>query len=426
MRIGIDASRANRELKTGTEWYSYYLIRAFASLDKDNEYILYCDKPLRNGLADLCPEYSGERLSEPEYDERGYQKLRSPHGNFKAKILHWPFKYFWTLGGLSLEMIFHKPDVLFVPSHVLPIFHPKRSIVTIHDVGFIKEAYLFAREEMGADTTRIKSLINSLVRVLSFGRYGANSFDYLRWSTSYALRNASQIISVSYFTKKELEANYKVDSDKIVVVHNGYPETAFQPIHDQEKIKQVLDNQGIEPPYFFYIGRLEKKKNVSTLVEAFAIFRDKYPDMKHKLVLVGNAGFGYDEIKYMTREFDIVDEVIMPGWLEEEYIPYLFAGATAFVFPSRYEGFGIPLVQAMAMGTPIAASRVSSIPEVAGEAAVYFHPDYALSIADAMYDLAAKPELVQANVAKGLTRAKMFSWEKCARLTLEIITSQKK
>jgi glycosyltransferase involved in cell wall biosynthesis len=427
MKIGIDVSRANKSHKTGTEWYAYYLVREFAQLDKLNEYILYTDAPLVGGLKDLNKDFvhdGSDTALSYEFDEKGYQILKSPHNNFKAKVLKWPFRYFWTLGGLSLEMLFNKPDVLFIPSHVLPIIHPKKSIVTIHDIGFVKDSSLFEKNEIGPEEFNFRTFINIFVRLFTFGKYGANSYDYLRWSTKYALDKASKIITVSYFTKTELIENYRFNQEKLAVVYNGYNKDLYRKIDDQNKIDRILEEQGVEQPYFFYIGRLEKKKNIAALIEAYAIMRDKYPDIKHKLVLIGDASFGFDEIKYMTREFDIVDDVIMPGWLDEDLIPYFYNGASAFVFPSKYEGFGIPLLQAMACEVPVAASRVSSIPEVLGEAAVYFHPDYSFSIAEAMHAVISDNDLRNSLIKKGLKRVGMFSWSKCAKETLDVITRE--
>ena len=133
MLIGIDASRANRSHRTGTEWYSYYLIRWLAKLDADNQYILFTDKPLVGGLLDLTTkQYNGSdykcRQDRADYDKEGYQIIKSPFNNFRAKILNWPFLYFWTQGRLSLEMILNKVDILFIPAHTLPIIHPKSRI----------------------------------------------------------------------------------------------------------------------------------------------------------------------------------------------------------------------------------------------------------------------------------------------------------
>ncbi len=422
MVIGIDASRANRDHKTGTEWYAYYLIREFALLDSKNEYILYSDASIKNGLLNLDKDNQADSNNKLVYDKDGYQILKSPHNNFKAKILSWPFKFFWTLGGLSLEVLFHKPDVLFIPSHVLPIVHPKKSVVTIHDIGFIKDSSLFAKDEIGPDIGIAKKIINIFAKIFTLGKYGANSFDYLRWSTKYALENAKKIIAVSHFTKHELLNCYKFDENKISVVHNGYNDYLYKEINDKEFLDGILKEYGIEQPYLFFIGRLEKKKNIAALIEAFAILRDKYKTLNYKLVLVGDASYGYDEIKYMMREFDLVNDVITPGWLSEDVLPYIYAGADAFIFPSKYEGFGIPLLQAMACGTPIAASRKSSIPEVAGDAAVYFNPEYSLSIAEAINDLLNDKKLSEGLSAKGLARVKNFSWKKCAKETLDVIT----
>ena len=152
MIIGIDASRANRCHKTGVEWYAYYLIRWLSKLDEKNEYILYTDQPLRGGLLDLTGEQykpNDDCCESVKYHKKGYQILKSSHNNFKAKILKWPFRYFWTQGRMSLEMIFNRPDILFVPSHTLPIIHPKRSVVTNHDVGFEKEGELYEGQKIG-------------------------------------------------------------------------------------------------------------------------------------------------------------------------------------------------------------------------------------------------------------------------------------
>jgi len=420
MIIGIDASRANRKHRTGTEWYAYHLIREFALQDKKNEYILYTDNPLRGGLLDLTKNDESEIENKIKYDNEGYQVLKSPHNNFKAKILKWPFKYFWTLGGLSLEMVFNKPDALFVPSHALPLVRPKKTLITIHDIGFLKDSSLFGIDEIGPDVFSFKKIISFFVRIFTLGKYGANSLDYLKWSTKYALKKASNVITVSEFSKKEIETFYKVKKGKLTVVHNGYDKKLYKKINNEEKLKFVLDNLGIEQPYIFYIGRLEKKKNTSALIEAYAIMRDRKIN-NHKLLLVGDASYGYDEAKYMTREFDLVDDIIMPGWLDEDIVPYLYNGASLFILPSKYEGFGIPLLQAMACGTPIIAANTSSIPEVAKDAAHYFNPDYSLSIADSMCEVLNKPELREKLIKNGYERVKEFGWGRTAKKTLDIL-----
>lgn len=425
MIIGIDASRANKGHKSGTEWYSYYLIRWLSKLDDKNQYILYTDKPLEGGLLDLSSDQfyeNSSNFSEIKYDKKGYQVLKSRHNNFKAKVLKWPFDYFWTQGRLSLEMLLHRPNILFVPAHTLPFIHPKRSIITIHDIGYEKQNQLYHENDIGPENKSIRRLMSFLVNVFTFGKYRANAIDYLKWSTEFGLRKADKILTISNYTKNDLIETYNTKPEKINVVHNGYNKFLYKKIDNKEKINTILEKYGLEQPYIFYIGRIEKKKNIPALIEAFAILRDKNRDIKHKLVLVGDASYGYDETKYMIREFDLVSEVIMPGWVSEVDVPFIYNGASVFVFPSFYEGFGIPLLQAMACGVPIAASDTTSIPEVVGDAALLFNPEFALSIADSLERIIKESDLREDIVKKGLERIKQFSWEKTAKETLDIIT----
>jgi len=430
MLIGIDASRANRSHKSGTEWYSYYLIRWLAKLDSKNQYILYTDSPLSGGLADLTSEQHVCDLripeSEPRFDVKGFQILKSRNNNFKAKVLNWPFNFFWTQGRLSLEMLFNKPDVLFIPAHTLPIIHPKKSLVTIHDIGFMRDKLLYGKDQIGPENTKGKKIINLFVKLFTRGKYGANSLDYNCWSTIYALKHSKKIITVSNFSKNELMDVFGNDcggrlSEKILVINNGYNKFLYKKITDNDKILEILDKYGIAKPYISYIGRLEKKKNTPALIEAFALLKENNKNISHKLVLVGDASFGYDEVNYMIEEFLLDNEVIMPGWVEEEDMPYIYSGASVFIFPSLYEGFGIPLLQAMACGVPIAAANAASIPEVVDGAGVLFDPHNICNIAESMKKIISDKELREKIIKAGEEKIKNYGWEKCAKETLQAI-----
>ncbi len=416
MKIGIDASRANRAHKGGVEWYSYYLIRALAKLDDKNEYILYTDKPLTGGLLDLVSD--DQKGGEVEMDDNGFQEIKSTHNNFRGKVLGWPYNFFWTIGRLSLEMIFNRPDALFVPAHALPVFFPKKTIMTIHDVGFEREKHLYSKENIGPEYAGARKALDWLVRIYTKGKYGANKKDYLGWSTEFALKRAKKIITVSGFSKKEIIGIYGTKPEKISVIHHGYNDDLYKKIENKENIKQVLDKYGISAPYIFYVGRLEKKKNILSLIEAFYLMRKENSDIRHKLLLVGDASFGYDEIKFAMREDD---EVILPGWVPEEDLPYIYNGAALFVLPSFYEGFGIPLLQSMACGVPIAASDVASIPEVVDGSALLFDPSDIKSMADVMAKIIKNDDVRNELIRNGLERIKDFSWKKCARETLDEI-----
>jgi len=397
MIIGIDASRANRQRKTGTEWYSFYLIKNLAVIDKVNTYWLYLNAP---ASLDLIKAIEG-------------------NPNFIFKYLNWPFNSFWTLGRLSLEMLYKRPDVLFVPAHTLPLFGPRKTVNTIHDIAFFREKNLYFSQQLKTTRIGVRPLINFFVKVLTRGKYRADSVDYLYWSTNFALRHAKKIITVSEFTKQEiLNLCPKANAKKIKVIHNGYNTDLFKPLNDPEKTQKILAKYNISQPYFLYVGRLERKKNTPNLIEALALLRDNHPEVKEKLVLIGNASFGFDEVKYVIEEFNLNNDVLIPGWVDEADLPYIYNAASAFIFPTKHEGFGIPILESMACGLPTTSSNLPVLREVAGEAILYFDQNDKNSIAEAMFKIISDDSLRQELRLRGLSQSSKFSWEKCARETL--------
>ena len=402
MIIGIDASRANLAHKTGTEWYSFYLIKNLAEIDSHNTYWLYVNQAPRPELLAIV----------------------ASHTNVSIKWLKsiFPFNSFWTLGRLSWEMIWRRPDLLFVPAHALPLVCPRKTINTIHDLAFWKENDLYRPLFLKSNHHGSRHLINLIVKILTRGRYQANSVDYLYWSTNFALKHARKIIAVSQYTKKDILQIYKkVPSSKIVVISNGYNEELYPPSGGTDKIASVLADYNLPQSYLLYVGRLEKKKNTLILVESFALLRHKHPELNLHLVLVGDAGFGYDQIQYAISEYDLENLVHLPGWIKEEKLPYIFAGARAFIFPSKYEGFGIPILQAAACGIPSAVSDLEVLHEVAGEAALYFDQNNKAAIAEAMFRIATDHSLRSKLIIKGQERVKQFSFRKCAQTTLNVL-----
>ena len=357
-------------------------------------------------------------------NKKGYQHIKSPYNNFTAKILRWPLTYFWTLGRMSWEMMFgDKPDVLFVPAHGLPYFHPKKTVATIHDIAFKRAGTLYRVNELGAENKRLRRMINFFVTLFTLGKYNATSLDYLNWSTKYSLRRAKKIITVSHFTKQEILENYDCDPEKIKVIHNGYNEKSYKPISNKEKIDQKLNKYGLESPYILYVGRLERKKNIPALVEAFGRIKMENKDFHYKLVLVGDADYGYDEIKCLIEEYNLDSEVFLPGWVKESDLPYIYNGATSFIFPSRHEGFGIPVLQALACGVPVAASYITPLREVAGRAALYFDPYDVDSISKTIQRVTMDKKIREEMTSKGKERVQEFNWRKTAEKTLEELNS---
>lgn len=369
MIIGIDASRANKKNKTGVEWYSYHLIEEFKKLDKENHYFLYTDKPLEGDLA-KCPS------------------------NFEEVILKWPLPRFWTLGRLSLEMKFgkKKPDVLFVPAHTTPLLTPKETVVTVHDIGFEHYPELYS----WADKL------------------------YHRFSIQVIKRKVDRIITISKYSRDDIVNFYNIAKHKVKIVANGYDNKRYKQL---EVSDSDLSKHKIPEKFILFIGRLEAKKNTASLVEAFAQFLEKNPDSTHKLVLVGKQGYGFEKVVEIIEKYNIQDKVIMPGWLDDEDLPKLLNKASLFVFPSLFEGFGIPVLEAMACGCPVICSNTTSLPEAAGEAALMFDPTNLDDIVARMEQVLLNPEVSESLREKGLNRVKDFSWEKCALETLDVIKS---
>jgi len=402
MVIGIDASRANLKYKTGTEWYSFNLIKNFAELDQTNTYWLYLNRaPAPELIAAI-----------------------SSNTNFSFKVLYWPFQAFWTLGRLTLEMLWHSPDVLFVPAHTLPLFSPRKTVNTIHDIAFEYDKTLYRSLKVKTDKAALRPLIDWLVHFITLGHYRSGSVDYLDWSTSFALRHAKKIIAVSEITKQDLLQSYpEARAEKIRVIHNGFNDELYHPVDDEQKITEVLNKYDLDRQYLLYVGRLERKKNTAALVEAFALWKENNPDSNLKLLLVGNAGFGFDEINYIIEEFNLSKEVLMPGWVSAVDLPYIVAAAKAFISPSRYEGFGITLLESLACGVPTAVSNLPVFKEVAGDAVLYFDQNDKKSMVMAIDRVVNDEGLRQELKTKGLARAHQFSWRKCASETKDLLTS---
>ena len=365
MIIGIDASRANKPIKTGVEWYAYFIIEELKKLDRLNQYRLYTRDALIGDLA-VCPS------------------------NFQETRLSWPLPYFWTQGRLSWEMKRRSPDVLFVPAHVLPPVCPRRAVVMIHDIGFIKHPEFYPLSQ----------------------RY------YHQYATRLDIKKASLIIVPSLFTKQELGDYYQIPAEKIKVIHHGFNPAFHQPT-DNLGVKAWRAKNHLDNPYFLFIGRLEKKKNVLRLVKAFRLLLESHPDSR--LVLAGALGnYGSEVVDYLQAN-QLLDNVLITGWLPTAELNHALSGAEALVFPSLYEGFGLPVLEAQAAGVPVLCSRVASLPEVAGEGALYFNPQSVEEIALAMRKILEDKELRQKLIVAGQANVQRFNWATAAQETLSAL-----
>lgn len=357
--LGIDASRSTRDAPTGVERYSDEIIKA------------------------ILNELAGEkdvnvRLYTPVWLEKFPKKLQ--------RRIRLP--RLWTLLRLSWEVLLHKPDVLFVPAHVVPFFAPKRTYVTVHDVAF--EKYPLA--------------------------YGAFQSFYLEWSTRRALRKAKKVIVPTEAVARDLKKYYGANEGRMMVIPHGrlsLAQVSRQQIADALKHYQLETKE----PIFFFIGRLETKKNLLVLLDAWAMVQKKIG--KGRLFLGGMYGHGFDDLfKRMERD-DLRGTVIAPGYISEEDVAGIFQAATAFVMPSREEGFGLPILQSFEADSAVICSDIESLREVAEDAALYADPGKPADFAKQMLRLIEEPGLKEKLVQKGHKRLALFSWERAAKKLVE-------
>lgn len=358
MTIAIEAERANHPQKTGVEHYAKQLILHLAKLDTKNNYILYLRTKPESWFLSLPP-------------------------NFKVKVM--PFPIFWTQLRISIEVLLHKPDVLFIPASALPIFHPKNSVVTIHD-----SAFLFYPETFTAWTR-----------------------SFLHWSYKFIGKFSKKIIAVSQATKNDLIMNYGMEPEKISVVHHGYTSQA---------LTNSPSNINLPDKYILFLSTIQPRKNLQGLVEAFKKLKTEHPELPHKLVVIGKAGWKFEPIlELLEKNKDIV---VYLNHVSEQQKWTTLRGASALVMPSFYEGFGMWILEAFEAGVPALVSNISSMPEVGGDAALYFNPKDSEEIKNTMLKVLTQPALAQVLTQKGKERLKDFSWEKCAKETLAVLESK--
>lgn len=375
MKIGIEATSAVASQKAGVGYYTYYLIRSMAQLyPTSHAYTLY----LRHPISDVS---------------RLFDINTSTAACLFPKVLK--FLYGWAQMRLPFELWRHRQDVYFFPASVLPLgYVPDKSVMTIHDVAF-----LFFPECFSPSLRR-----------------------WLMLATEQGIQKACKIIAVSEATRQDLLAYYGIDPRKVVAIHHGVHEM-FHPL-DSHDIAPLQQKYRLTRPYILCVGTLQRRKNIPRLIQAFYLLKQKY-HLPHKLVLIGQkyADLPEDEIFATIERLFLDEEVIWTGYVPAQDLPALINGAEAFVLPSLYEGFGMPLLEAMACGVPVACSNTSSLPEVIGECGVLFDPYCVESIVDTLYHLLGDHTLRSELRAKGLVRAASFSWSTCARKTLNILES---
>jgi glycosyltransferase involved in cell wall biosynthesis len=367
MILGIDASRAATGQRTGTEGYAYHLIRTIIPLarERGHRLRLYFNTPPTGGL---FPE------------NESVESVVIPRGRM------------WTHTRLRQELATRPPDIFYTPAHVIPLGYRGPSAATIHDLGYEYFPESHPRRQLA----------------------------YLRWSTRHNARSARVIIADSNATRDDLIRLYHIDSAKIAVVYPGI-DAELRRTEDVNQIETACVRQGIRRPYLLYLGTLQPRKNLVRLVEAYAASR--LHEQEVMLVLAGKSGWLAQKIlDGIDRQPPAVrDRVRVTGYIGETEKNLLLSGATALVFPSLYEGFGFPVLEAQACGTPVICANTSSLPEVAGDAAWLVDPLDVAGLAEAMVSITENRGLREELFDRGYRNLDRFQWESTAVRVLDLL-----
>jgi glycosyltransferase involved in cell wall biosynthesis len=365
VRIAIDA-RKLRDYGIGT--YVRNLLRYLSRIDQTSEYVVLCRDWDLQLLNELCPTFRTVPESSPGYSIR--EQVTVPR-----------------------DLRRERADLFHAPHYVLPPLTPCKSVVTIHDCIHLRfPQYLPSR--LG--------------------------YTYARGSLWMATHRSNRIMTVSEASKRDILEYFRVPSDKIAVIYNGIDER-FSQVPAEEDVVRVRERYQLDDPFVLYAGNVKPHKNLERLIEAFYMLRrGEFENVK--LVIIGDEVSKYAALRHAVHRHKLHKHVRFLGFVPHRTLAVLYRLAAVFVFPSLYEGFGLPPLEAMASGTPVITSNVSSLPEVCGDAAFFIDPLQTEAIADAMRRVLTDDALRADLSQRGLERAKHFSWERSITRVREIYT----
>lgn len=363
MLIGYEAS-ALQGCKSGVGYYAENLLAGMMEVAPQHDYLLFSNRQINSPWASLPREriYNGR---------------------------YFPVRLAWMQGVLPGTLRQVQPDLCHFPNYLAPIATSCPYVVTIHDMTLFITPRLHRWKKLLLDRTLIPLVA----------------------------RRAEAIVTVSKSARDDIVRLLKVPGDKVHVVMNAVS-PAFQRIEDPNQIEEVRARYDLQVPYILYVGNIEPRKNLVRLIDAFAQL--KKAGLPHKLVMVGQSGWHCEPIYAEVERQGLKSEVLFTGYVPFEDLPSLYSGAAAMAFPSIYEGFGLPVLEAMACGTPVVTSRTSGLAEVADGAAMLVDPLSVDEIASALYKVCTQPELANDLRTLGSARASTFTWQHAACTTLDV------
>lgn len=378
MKVALNAQLISDQVgyrSAGVSTYSAELVRALGEL------------ALEERKRGSSPWEFSAYLHVNSFDAPGVRLIRSP------RLLEQPTaRILWEQTRLPLHLRRQRADLVHGLVNVLPLAAPCPGVVTVHDLSFV----------------RLPQTLPPVKRT------------YLTALCRASVKQAARIIAVSGQTADDVQRYFAAPADRVVVIHNGVS-TRFRP-HSPSELEAFRRQSGAPSRYLLYLGTLEPRKNLALLVRAFARWRTLCApaDREVKLVLAGGKGWWYAEIFHIVQELGLIDAVHFPGFISQETLPAWYAGAEAFVYPSLFEGFGLPVLEAMASGTPVICSRAPGVQEVAGDAAITFDPQDEAGLVAALHLVMSQPALQRTLGQRGLAHAARFSWRRCAEATCSV------
>jgi glycosyltransferase involved in cell wall biosynthesis len=391
MRIGIDIRMIGKK-RTGDEAVFFNLVKNLATIDKKNEYFLFSDRDPEIASSAIRRKGGNYELAEE------IEKLNLKN-NFEIIFVKKTNRFCWNFWYLP-NYLCKNPVDIFHTQYIAPFWLPKnvKLVLTIHDTSF----NFFPKFIKKSDLFFLKTLIPRSVR------------------------RADKIITVSESEKKNIVDFYKITPEKVACAYNGVDFERFNRAYSAEEKENIRKKYSLPEKFLLYIGTLQPRKNISVLIEALNTYLNtylnKYPENDIKLVLAGNrSGRNFDrQIDQTIEKYNLRDKIIYPDWIDEDDKPALLQMAACFVFPSLYEGFGIPVIEAMAAGVPVVCSDIPVLQEIAADAALFCEAKNSREFAENILKITTDENLRNNLIEKGKNISQNFTWQKTAEKTLEV------
>lgn len=377
MKIACDVQLLTEQKKTGIGKMTEYMLESLARHSGDEIYLNYFKPRKKTGCFASIQKFSSHT---------------NVHMNCCQWFYHFIYRRVKKLFPLPYSMFFRKKcDVTQFFNYSIPFGVAGKKAVYVYDMAY--KAY---PETIQKETLQM-----------------------LQEELEKACRRADRIITISEFSKQEIMKYLGIEEKKIAVVPCAVDREVFRPDYDSAEIRRVAEKYGIKGSYILYLGTLEPRKNITQLIEAYKLLQERAAE-RPKLVIAGKKGWGFDNIFELVQRYQLKEEVVFTGYVPDEEIPYLLSGALCFVFPSLYEGFGMPPLEAMACGVPVISSNVASIPEVVGDAGILINPKETEELYQAMFAMVTDEKKCNELRKRGLERSRQFSWEASAAKLREV------